>query len=64
MCGQERELLVLPASPNPVRATAPDRNMGKYLWDSRLRVDDEAEQWIDFKWEFPITVKVRAATCW
>ena len=35
--------------------------MGKELWDSRLRVDDEAEQSIDFKhhkWEFPITVKV------
>ena len=37
-------------------------HMGKRLWDSRLRVDDEAEQSIDFKhrkWEFPITAKVR-----
>ena len=37
--------------------------MGKGLRDSRLRVDDEAEQSIDFKhrkWEFPIMAKVRA----
>ena len=57
--GQERELLMLPAP--LVRSSAPDHNMCKQLWDSRLRVDDEAEQSIDFeccKWEFPITAKV------
>ena len=40
--------------------------MGKQLWDSRLRVDDEAEQSIDFKhrkWEFPIAAKVRDVNC-
>ena len=57
VCGQERELLA------PVRARDPGRNMGKQLWDSRLRVDDEAEQSIDSeccKREFPITPKVCA----
>ena len=47
----------------PGRGSAPGRNMDKQLWDSRLRVDNEAEQLLDFKhskWEFPITAKVRA----
>ena len=57
-CDQERELL----PPPPVRASGLDRNMGKQLWEPRLRADDEAEQSIDFKhrkWEFPVTTKVR-----
>ncbi len=61
VCGQEHELLMLPAP--PVRVSAPDRNMGKQLWDLRLRIDDDAGQSIDFKhrkWEFPITAKVGA----
>ena len=44
--------------------------MGKQLWDSGLRGDDEAEQSIDFKpcfkrrkYEFLITAKVCAANC-
>ena len=40
--------------------------MGKLLWDSRLHVDDEAEQLSGFKhrkWDYPIMVKVCAATC-
>ena len=48
--------------PSTVCVSAPDPNMGKEPWDSRLRVDDEAKQSIDFKdrkWEFPITAKVR-----
>ena len=56
--GQERELIML-AGP-PVRASAPDHNMGKQLC---LRMQDETEQSIDFKHrkcEFPITAKVRA----
>ena len=64
VCGQERELIMLSA--RPVRVGAPDRNMGKQLWHSRLRVDDEAEQLIDFKhrkWEFPIMTKVCDAKC-
>ena len=59
MCGQECELLIV---------SSPDRNMGKRLRvddeASRLHIDDEAEQWIDFKrqtWEFSITSNVRAA---
>ena len=51
-------------SATPVRASAPDRGIGKQLWDSRVRVDNEAKQLIDFKhrkWEFPITTKVRDA---
>ena len=47
-------------------STARPQVMGKKLWDSRLRVDDEAEQLIHFKhhkWEFPITAKVRAVNC-
>ena len=43
---QERELVMLPVA--PVRASVPDRTMGKQLRDSRLYVDDEAEQSIDF----------------
>ena len=49
-----------------IRDSVRDRNMDKQLWDSRLRVDGEAEQLIDFKhrkWKFPITTKVRAANC-
>ena len=47
----------------PVRASIPDRTMGKQLWDSRLGIDDKVEQSIDFKrrkWEAAITAKVRA----
>ena len=58
---QERELIMLPAP--SVRISAPDRNMGKRLWDSSLRVDNKAEQSIDFKrrkWEAAIAAKVRA----
>ena len=61
VCGQERELLILPAP------GAPDRNMDKQLMDSRLPVDKEAEESIDFKFhkrEFPITTNVRATNCW
>ena len=60
--GQEREFIMLLAS--SIRVSAPDRNMGKQLWDSLPH--DEAGQSIDFKhrkWEFPITVKVRAVNC-
>ena len=56
-CGQERELFMRPAT------SAPDRNMDKQQWDSRLRADGEAEQSIDLqhrKWKFPVAVKVRA----
>ena len=67
-CGRERELLILPAT--PVRVSAPDRSMGKRLWDSKLRADDQAKQSIDFKhrkWEFPISAtcsaKVLVANC-
>ena len=59
-----RELFILQLP--PVRSSASQRNMVKGLWDSRLRVDNEAEQSIDFKhrkWEFPITAKVGAANC-
>ena len=62
--GQEREFLMLSAL--AVRASAPDGNMDKQLWDSRKKADDEAEHSIDFKhrkWEFTITAKVRAANC-
>ena len=64
MCARdrERELLMLPAP--RVRVGAPDRNIDKRLWDSSLRVDNKAEQSIDFKrrkWGFPITTKVRDA---
>ena len=61
-------MLLLP--PPSVRVSALDRSVVKRLWDSRLHVDDEVEQSIDFplsikykhrKWEFPITAKVRAA---
>ena len=67
-CGQERALLLLPAP--PVRVSAPDRSVVKRQWDSRLRVDDEVEQSIDFplsikykhrKWEYSIAAKVRTA---
>ena len=61
VCGQKRELLMPPAP--RVRIGAPDRNMDKRLWDSSLRVDNKAEQSIDFnrrKWEAAITAKVRA----
>ena len=66
VCGKERELIMLYLPALPVRANAPDRNMGKRLWDTRLLVDDEVEQPINFKhrkWAFPITAKVRAANC-
>ena len=66
-CGRERELSMLPTHIHTVRISAPDRNMGEQPWDSILRVDDEAEQSIDFKHrkcEFPIAAKVRAAKCW
>ena len=46
-----------------VSVGAPDRNIDKRLWDSSLRVDNKAEQSIDFKrrkWEAAITAKVRA----
>ena len=62
VCGQERELLML-AVP-PIGINAPDHNMSKQLWDSRLRMHDEADQPVDFKcckWEFSIMAKVRAA---
>ena len=58
-CGRERELLILPAT--PVRISAPDRKMGKQLWNSSTRVNEEAERSITFKhrkWKFPITAKV------
>ena len=45
----------------------PARNMNKQLWDSSLRVHNEAAQPIDFKnrkWKFPIMVKVRVANFW
>ena len=61
---QERELVMLPVT--PVCASVPDHTMGKELWDSRLYVDDEAEQSIDFKhrkFPIPVTVKVRPANC-
>ena len=60
VCGQERELLILPAP------GAPDRNMDKQLMDSRLPVDNKEEQSIDLKrhkWKFPITTNVRATNC-
>ena len=41
-------------------------DLDNQLWNSSLRVDDEAEQSIGFKhreWEFSITAKVRAANC-
>ena len=47
-------------------STARPQVMGKKLWDSRLRVDDEAQQLIHFKThksEFPITAKVCAVKC-
>ena len=43
--------------------SAPDRNIDKRQWDSRVHADGEAEQLIDSKhrkWKFPVTVKVRA----
>ena len=67
VCGQERELPIVQLPARPFRVNAPDRNMDKQMWDSRLRVDDEAEQSINSKhrkWAFPITTKVRAANCW
>ena len=57
---QDRELLMLPSL--PVRVSVPEHNMDKQLWDSRLCIDDEAEQSINFKhrkWEFRIAAKVR-----
>ena len=62
VCGQEREFIM--PSATLVRASAPDRGIGKQLWDLRVRVDNEAKQSIDFKnrkWEFPNTTKVRDA---
>ena len=66
LCGHARELLMLPpplvrVKPKPYYGIT---GMDKQMWDPRLRVDDEAEQSIDFKhrkWEFPLTTKVRAA---
>ena len=63
-CCQERKLLMMPSL--SIRVSAPDRNMGKQLWDSSLHVADEAEQSIGFKhlkWEFPIAVNACAANC-
>ena len=63
VCGQERELPMLPGT--PVRANATRRSMVEQLWGTSLRVDDEAEQTIDCKHskgEFPIMAKVRT-TC-
>ena len=62
MCtrGQECGFIMLLAS--SIRVSAPGRNMGKQLWDSRLH--DEAGQSVDFKhrnWEFTIMAKVHAA---
>ena len=62
--GQGRDWLML-AAPH-VHISAPYRNMYIQLWNSSLRVDDEAEQSIGFKnreWEFSITAKVRTANC-
>ena len=56
--GQKRELMLPPSPPSASVLL----NMTKQLWDSCLRVDDEAEQSSDFKhrkWEFfPTTTKV------
>ena len=48
------------------KATVDLRDMGKRLWDFRLRMDVGAERTIDFKhikWGCPITVEVRTANC-
>ena len=66
VCGQERELPMLPDT--PVRANATRRGMVEQLWGTSLRLDDEAEQTIDCKHsldskgEFPIMAKV-CTTC-
>ena len=55
------DLLML--APPLARNSAPDRITDKQQRNSRMCVDDEAEQSIDFnhcKWEVPIVANVRA----
>ena len=65
-CKGDGKILV-PCYQPPTSTSVPQTaNMGKQLWNTLLRVDDEAEQSIVFKhrkWEIPITAKVCAANC-